>query len=177
LDSGWSVVPTTSTSVPHPRAHHPLVYSEESDSLFTYGGYRDDPSGNGGTFVAGNYLDDLWRFDLNTKTWHQYTFSTTAGTYPGIRDNAKLIPDDDNNRIWLYGGATYDGTVYNDLWYFDLIQNTWTKVTIDSPPPRTGQYYFTKETKHTLEFYMFGGATGEFAPVLLTDMWKLTIQK
>ena len=33
--------------------------------------------------------------------------SRAGGT--GHRDNAKLIADEHNNRIWLYGGSKFDG--------------------------------------------------------------------
>ena len=35
--------------------------------------------------------------------------------------------------------------------------------------------YFTRKTATAYELYIFGGATAEFAPVLLNDMWRLTI--
>jgi hypothetical protein len=44
-----------------------------------------------------------------------------------------------------------------------------------APAPRFGQYYFTRKTATAYELYIFGGATAEFAPVLLNDMWRLTI--
>jgi len=33
----------------------------------------------------------------------------------------------------------------------------------------------TRKTATAYELYLFGGATAEFAPVLLNDMWRLTI--
>jgi hypothetical protein len=44
-----------------------------------------------------------------------------------------------------------------------------------APAPRFGQFYFTRKTATAYELYIFGGATAEFAPVLLNDMWRLTI--
>lgn len=40
---------------------------------------------------------------------------------------------------------------------------------------RFGQFYFSRKTATAYELYIFGGATAEFAPVLLNDMWRLTI--
>jgi hypothetical protein len=174
--NGWRQVATGSPA-PRARAHHPLVYAEGWNALFVYGGYTNDAVNGTGLFTPENYLSDLWRFDLDTETWDQLVFDEAGG--PGHRDNAKLIPDEPNNRIWLFGGSQFDGTTLSDLWYFDLNTGTWTRVdtamTGPAPAPRFGQFYFSRKTATAYELYIFGGATAEFAPVLLNDMWRLTI--
>ena len=50
-----------------------------------------------------------------------------------------------------------------------------TAMTRPAPAPRFGQFYFSRKTATAYELYIFGGATAEFAPVLLNDMWRLTI--
>ena len=71
------------------------------------------------------------------------------------------------------------GAVPDALWDFDLHTGTWTRVdtamTGPAPAPRLGQFYFSRKTATAYELYIFGGATAEFAPVLLNDMWRLTI--
>ncbi len=174
--NGWKEVSTDSPA-PRARAHHPLVYAEDSNALFVYGGYTNDAVNGTGLFTPENYLGDLWRLDLDTDSWDQLVFDEEGG--PGHRDNAKLIADEHNDRLWLFGGSRFDGTTLSDVWSFDLQAGTWTRVdtamTGPAPAPRFGQYYFTRKTATAYELYMFGGATAEFAPVLLNDMWRLTI--
>lgn len=174
--NNWKEV-STGTPAPRARAHHPLVYAEGWNDLFVYGGYTNDAVNGTGTFTPENYLGDLWRFDLDREKWDQITFNEGGG--PGHRDNAKLIVDEHNNRIWLFGGSRFDGTTLADVWSFDLHTRTWTRVdtamTGPAPAPRFGQFYFTRKTATAYELYIFGGATAEFAPVLLNDMWRLTI--
>ncbi len=176
--NGWKQV-STGSPAPRARAHHPLVYSEGWNALFVYGGYTNDAVNGTGIFTPENYLGDLWRFDLDTETWEQLVFDEAGG--PGHRDNAKLIADEENDRIWLFGGSKFDGTTLSDLWSFDLHTGTWTRVdtamTGPAPSPRFGQFYFTRKTATAYELYIFGGATAEFAPVLLNDMWRLTIPR
>jgi hypothetical protein len=174
--NGWKQI-STGSPAPRARAHHPLVYAEGWNALFVYGGYTNDAVNGTGLFTRENYLGDLWRLDLHTETWDQLVFDEAGG--PGHRDNAKLIADESHGRIWLFGGSRFDGSTLSDLWYFDLQTGTWTRVdtamTGPAPAPRFGQYYFSRKTATAYELYIFGGATAEFAPVLLNDMWRLTI--
>ncbi|HEV7669718.1 MAG TPA: kelch repeat-containing protein [Thermoanaerobaculia bacterium] len=174
--NGWKQV-ATGSSVPRARAHHPFVYSEDWNALFVYGGYTNDAVNGTSTFTPENYLGDLWRLDLDRDKWDQLVFNEAGG--PGHRDNAKLIADERNGRIWLFGGGKYDGTTLSDLWYFNLHTRTWTRVdtamTGPAPAARFGQFSFSRKTATAYELYIFGGATAEFAPVLLHDMWRLTI--
>jgi hypothetical protein len=174
--NGWKEV-LTGSPAPRARAHHPLVYSEGWNALIVYGGYTNDAVNGTGIFTPENYLGDLWMFDLDAETWEQLVFDEAGG--PGHRDNAKLIADEHNGRIWLFGGSKFDGTTLSDVWYFDLQAGTWTRVdtamTGPAPAARFGQFYFSRKTATAYELYIFGGATAEFAPVLLNDMWRLTI--
>ena len=173
---GWKEV-AVAGSVPRARAHFPLAYAKRAHALYLYGGYTNDAVNGTGLFTPENYLGDLWTFDIASATWTQIVFDATHG--PGPRDNARLIVDERQDRLWLFGGSTFDGTTFSDLWFFDLHTHGWTRVdpamTGPFPAPRVGQFSFARETDTAYEFFIFGGATAEFNPVLLNDMWRLTI--
>ncbi|KYQ91369.1 hypothetical protein DLAC_08325 [Tieghemostelium lacteum] len=180
-NNGWSIVEAIG-AIPTPRAHHHLGYDKDTNSIFTYGGYTKDPVGNA-TFSPNNYLSDLWRFDLDTRTWINYQFN---GTSPGKRDNAKIVHVDEHE-LYLIGGSDYTGANYLDLWRFDFNTNTWERVVVQAEidpftnksnlPTPIGSYYFTRETSCGYEFWMFAGSASEFGGALYNGFFKLTIPK
>lgn len=90
-------------------------------------------------------LNDLWKFDPNTKNWtwvsgsNQVNQSGVYGTqnqgsitnYPGARQ-AGLTWVDSNDNLWLFGGdgCSENGTVgyLSDLWKFEISSGKWTWV-------------------------------------------------
>jgi len=171
--NGWkNITLGTENPTPTPRAHHPLGYSAQQNSLFTYGGYTSDP--NGGTFTEANYLGDFWRFDLEDEVWSQYTFNVAQS--PGKRDDSLMVVDDVNDRIWLYGGGDWTDVIYSDLWNFNLNTNTWTLVNTQTSPPATiGAFHFSRKVQNAYELFVFGGSLGEFGGGVSSELWRLTI--
>lgn len=172
---GWESAGTPNPS-PTPRSYFALGYSADRELLYIYGGYTADPAGVE-VFAEVNYLGDLWKFRLTTRTWVQIN-PENAG--PGKRDNAKMIVDDQNNLIYIYGGADWTGKVYNDLWVFNDNTDTWSLVIPDgapgSPPPTIGVYWFIRKIRRTrLEFFIFGGSSGDGTGTLTNKMYKLSI--
>lgn len=95
--NGWKEVEAASP-VPRARTHHPIAHSKKLNALFIYGGYTNDAVNGAGLFTPENYLGGLWKFDINSGAWTQFVFDENNG--PGHRDNAKLIVDDRQDRIW-----------------------------------------------------------------------------
>jgi gliding motility-associated-like protein len=92
-----------------------------------------------GGLVSIDMINDLWKFDINTKLWvwvngPQYA-SNTAGNYgtkgvpsvnnypPGKSYGANSWTDD-NNDLWLFSGGSISNQ--NDLWRYHIATNEWT---------------------------------------------------
>lgn len=97
----------------------------------------------GGQDASLEFLNDLWEFNITTKTWTQHaggfnqpgvygTLGTaSAGNLPGGRWGASARLDASGN-LWLFGGFGCDSTVagcsnmlLNDLWEYSGGQWTW----------------------------------------------------
>ncbi len=107
------------------------------------------------------WLDDLWSFDLATRTWTELT----PAVRPTGRWFASLAVDKDS-RVLMFGGT--GAAVYGDLWSFDQSARQWTQLQIaGGPSARFGAQgaYLESEDR----WILFGGAGSE----LFNDVWEL----
>ena len=107
------------------------------------------------------WLDDLWSFDLATRTWTELT----PAQRPAGRWFASLAVDKDS-RVLMFGGT--GATVYGDLWSFDQSARQWTQLQVaGGPSARYGalNVYLENEDR----WLLFGGAGNE----LFNDVWEL----
>ena len=125
---------------------------DSQGKLWLFGGFGSDSTGN-----YDLYLNDLWKFDPTTLEWTWVSGSdigNQAGTYgtKGITDPAN-VPGarsgavswiDSQGKLWLFGGAGMDLTVYggllNDLWEYDPTTNEWTWVSGSDIGNQAGTY-------------------------------------
>lgn len=122
--SSWSQI---SASGPVRRAAHSMTFDESRGVVVLFGGIEFVPSGPN----VGH--GDTWEYD--GISWTQVT---TTG--PAPRDRPSLVYDSLNQRVLMFGGATYQTSqynVFNDLWEWDGA--TWSQIiTPTSPPPLLG---------------------------------------
>lgn len=107
------------------------------------------------------WLDDLWSFDLATRTWTELT----PAQRPAGRWFASLAVDNDS-RVLMFGGT--GAAVYGDLWSFDQTARQWTQLQLaGGPSARFGAMgaYLESEDR----WILFGGAGSE----LFNDVWEL----
>lgn len=107
------------------------------------------------------WLDDLWSFDLATRTWTELT----PAQRPAGRWFASLAVDNDS-RVLMFGGT--GAAIYGDLWSFDQTTRQWTQLQLaGGPSARYGALgaYIESEDR----WILFGGAGSE----LFNDVWEL----
>jgi N-acetylneuraminic acid mutarotase len=122
-----------------------VSWTDRSGNLWLFGGYGYDAAG-----VSEYFLNDLWKFEPDTKEWTWMggsnnlgvngsgvsgvygTLGTTAvGNVPGARRGAVSWSDSSGN-YWLFGGTGVDSNgswgYLNDLWEFNAATKEWTWV-------------------------------------------------
>jgi hypothetical protein len=60
-----------------------------------------------------------------------------ASAWPGVAEDCAMIYDPVEHRLVLFGGKNDDNQNLNEVWVFDLEQNAWQKIAVESesPPP------------------------------------------
>eukprot|EP00057_Strongylocentrotus_purpuratus_P007268 XP_011661742.1 PREDICTED: multiple epidermal growth factor-like domains protein 8 [Strongylocentrotus purpuratus] len=92
------------------RAGHASVYHEETDSLWTYGGFDlNRPS------------DDLVQYSFETDEWTQITPNGSVKPSGRYRHTMELY----ENHLLVFGGVLVNGSWSNELWSFDLATLSW----------------------------------------------------
>ncbi|KAF4662440.1 Leucine-zipper-like transcriptional regulator 1 [Perkinsus chesapeaki] len=126
------------------------------DALYVLGGY----GGSG-------RLDDLFRFDFNTRLWSQVH---TKGETPTGRENNGAVVI--GNKMYLFGG--YSGYNWlNDFHYFCFDTSTWAPVEVKEGSPPSTRFGYVSSV-HGSVFFVFGGYDGQ---TWLNDMHEFDVKQ
>jgi N-acetylneuraminic acid mutarotase len=115
----WHVVhydEQRSMAIPTPRASHSLVYFPNlgtSGCFYMFGG------GN-----LHQFFNDLFIFDIETRSW---LLPSVSGEAPAPRAGHTATKIDENHFCVIGGGQPT--VVFNDIYLFNLANNTWVRVT------------------------------------------------
>ncbi len=142
---------TPTGAKPEVRCLLTAAFDRANRKMIIYGGQRS------------GYLDDLWAFDLATRTWE----NLTVAPRPAGRWFASSFVDRDG-RFVVFGGSSPSGNL-NELQSFNFQTRQWTQLNVaNSPSPRNGMLTAYSESDN--RFFVFGG-TGNNG--LLNDVWEL----
>ena len=122
--------------------------------MVIYGGQRNGP------------LDDLWAFDLASRTWMDMTVTTR----PAGRIFANSFFDAAGN-FMLFGGQTNSGNS-DELWAFNLTTRTWNRLTLPGGPTARNAAMSAYDEAND-RWLVFGGNGGGN----LNDLWQLSRQR
>jgi len=140
---------------PQPRYGHKIV-NIGNGRFFLFGGIGEN-----------GYLNDTWIYDFKTGWEKKNNYIIT----PSSRAYFDLCYNIDDNKIYLFGGKN-ENIYYNDLWMYDIINDSWSFVNIitSSPCARCGHgmTYITENKK----IIVFGGETQQgYYLNDLNDLW------
>jgi len=127
------------------------------------------------------WLNDLWCYDFTTCEWRQIhgrdpdAGYTSRSTIPGVRYGCKGVIH--GEKLYIFGGhGNYSD--HNDLWEFDLKEESWTclqddNFTSGSPLPRYGSMLETDGEY----LYLFGGRSRTDYTDSFNDFWRYDLMK
>jgi len=171
-------------------------WTDASKNLWLFGGMGFGSSNSTGL------LQDLWKFDVQTRTWtlqagsdnldQQGTYGTISvanpSNIPGSRMSSQCVSIGDT--LWLFGGFGYSSSnlgYLSDLWSFNTSDGSWTWRGGAKTANTTGNYINDGTgtpgarasagfwVKNNI-FYMFGGeGFGILNLGTLSDLWQFFI--
>ncbi|KAF8274017.1 hypothetical protein EI94DRAFT_1768885 [Lactarius quietus] len=125
--------------------------------------------------VDGEFLNDMWAFDLNSlksrPTWESYEPAPGNDKPPRRTGHASVTHGD---RILIFGGT--DGRYhYNDTWMFDVTTRKWTELQCTGyiPSPREGHAAALVDDV----MYVFGGRGVDGTDLSDLTAFKLSTQR
>jgi hypothetical protein len=112
---------TPGSPSPSARSGHAMVFDAARQKVIVFGGLD----------ATGNFLNDMWQWDLATQSWSLVPPATSS--VPRPRANFALAYDVNRSKIVLYGGNVPVDTnnnvgIVGDTWEFDSATLTWTQI-------------------------------------------------
>ena len=135
---------------PPPRANMGATYY--NGKIYIYGGH-------GGLNYARTAFADIYSFDLETKTWHEYIPVAQAQHPPiGRGGNSIFVMDD---KMYSYGGWNSESQ-FNNLIIFDLITCEWFDPDNLNGVARWNHAAVMVEAIPSWKYFIFGGESTDF---------------
>jgi hypothetical protein len=135
---------------------------------------------HGGQSNSDTYRADTWILDTGSQIWTEVATGGTEGVNkPDGRFYQSLVEYEAENGVLLFGGRD-NSTRFNDVWFLDLSQNTWSELSPTGTPPaaRRSQSatWMQGNSSQSPGMLVFGGSTasGDAAANALADVWLLT---
>lgn len=185
------------TNKPGARRIH-CSWKDTSNNLWFFGGFDN---------AAGNYKNDVWKFDIAANMWTWMSGSTAAGAV-GI-SGAQCVPStnniprsqwgnrarwtDDCGNLWVFSTASSNGNGSSSIFRFSSATNEWTWVS--SNTLFSSGVYGTQGVSSSTnippsrtgavgfripnknEFWLFGGDYNAFQGGTFNDLWKYVPDK
>ncbi len=108
----WITIQYSGENLPTMRLGYSAIYVPHYRYILLFGGY------------GGEYLDDLWLFDVYNNSWISYTIGIIK---PSPRSDAKLLYDPIYQNIFLVSGKGSNGLL-NDVWTLQLGTSNWKRI-------------------------------------------------
>lgn len=125
----WSVLPQNNP--PPPISNARAVYMERMDAMVVLGGITNA--------TQNMYLPmQVYTYFFTNQTWVPAASNNEINDtiVPNNRRDFAVAADQQNNRIYIYGGGINSTAINNDLWILDTTSMTFTQL----PPTDVGHY-------------------------------------
>lgn len=147
------LTPTSNTPSEFPTNITAGVLENNRDTIYLLLGHREIwPPNGSGTMIT--FSNATYAYDINNNNWSKLSIN---GSIPLARAYPAGTHVDLSQRIYFYGGVTFDNNyqnlnLFDDFWYFDITTNSFIEIpqTVVWPGPRSSARLF-----HFENIYIF----------------------
>jgi N-acetylneuraminic acid mutarotase len=171
-DNTWAKLkannPAGTEDVDYPKKRYQHSQSTVSSKIIILGGW---PSG-------GNLRNDVWAFETTNNTWTKLQADNPGGTedvdYPEKR--YFRAQSSVGTKVLIFGGRNSVSDTRHDVWAFETLDNTWTKLKGDDPGGAVHVDFPIKRHSHSqstvgTKIIIFGGIGPAAAWGNHNDVW------
>jgi len=151
----WTDLEGTGKKVPQGRIDHVAISDPVHDRMVIFGGWDKDDK---------FFLGDTWALSFADMKWKRHA-KKTKSSQPCPRRHAVAVYDDIDHSMIVMGGIA--GGLLNDIWRFDLVENSWSNLTPGPPPRMQHVGVFDHASGRVI---VYGGEVESSAPKL-HDAW------
>ena len=152
---------------PPVRVNGSLCFDEERQQLWLFGG---NASTDALTYIA---LDDLWRFDLATRSWE--TVEVQSDAQPSARLFHSGICDSERDQLVVFAGGdagVFSGMSFGDLWALDLASLEWRPLDASSAEKPLPRFWQSLEWDRVRDTYVLFGGHDDTSLGNRNDLWE-----
>lgn len=171
----WAEIDVQGSERPLDRVRPSGAWDTSRGRFLVFGGrWRNGTSG------PYTYLNDVWAFDPETRTWSELSPRDAPGA-PVPRMNTIVVYDEVGDRLLVFAGGRTSGiefAVDSETWAFELGTNTWRQIAEggDQPDPRLF-HMGALDTKRNRLWIFGGGGRDSFTSfeAFFRDLWFLDL--
>jgi len=171
----WAEIEVQGQNKPRDRVRPAGAWDTSRNRFLVFGGrWRNGTSG------PYTYLNDVWAFDPETRSWTELSALDRAGA-PVPRMNTVMVHDEVGDRLLLFAGGRASGIEFivdSDTWAFDLETNTWSRIAQGGAQPTARLFHMGALDTKRNRFWVFGGGertSFTSADAFLKDLWYLDL--
>lgn len=171
----WAEIELAGGPTPMERVRPSGAWDSSRGRALVFGGrWRNGTSG------PYTYLNDLWSFDPETRTWTELSPLDAPGA-PSPRMNTIMVYDEVGDRVIVFAGGFTSGiefNVDNETWAFDLSTNSWTEIAQGGIRPEPRLFHHAAFDTARNRLWIFGGGGRDSfttADAIMNDTWSLDL--
>ncbi|MCA9555856.1 MAG: hypothetical protein KC933_37855 [Myxococcales bacterium] len=171
----WAAIEVQGEQRPLDRVRPSGAWDTTRNLFYVFGGrWRN------GTAGAYTYLNDVWAFDPESRSWSVLWPLDQPGA-PLPRMNTVMVYDEVGDRLLVFAGGRASGATFavdSQTWAFDLDTKTWSQIAQGGSQPTPRLFHVSAlDTKRNRLWVFGGGGVDSFttADDFFNDLWSLDL--